>query len=80
MGKCGNREMQWKRGWMRDKLDCDTNLSLTGRTDLSKNCAAVDNVSARSSRHFSQMRGGHDMSANSVGLARKGRVPNLERR
>ena len=34
MGKCGNREMQWKRGWMRDKLDCDTNLSLTGRTDL----------------------------------------------
>jgi hypothetical protein len=33
MGTCGNREMQRKRGWMRDKLDCDPNLSLTG-TDL----------------------------------------------
>jgi hypothetical protein len=80
MGTGGNREMQPKRGWLRDKLDCDTNLSLTGRTDLSKNCAAVDNVSARSWGHFSQMRGGHDMSANSVGLSRKRCVPNLERR
>jgi hypothetical protein len=23
-----------RHGWIRDKLDCDTNLSLTGRTDL----------------------------------------------